>query len=99
MTGNRENAAAGGKKMEQNYSYWKIVGWWFLAVVAAQTVNNLTVQSPVLSAVLYMAFPLMLVLHPIYPYQMEWYWSPGRCRTVMRILGCMGIILAVGTAF
>ena len=83
--------------MKKKITFWGLLGNWFVVTLILGLINMFIVKSSLLHNLILASLGIILLIHPVYPQNLENKWSAKKCRNFIRILAVIEIILAFAT--
>jgi len=73
-------------------SFWELLVFWCVAYLIVYLINGAFLQSTLLQLAARASLGVILILHPVYPWQLGLKWKEDKCRLFIRVLGAVQII-------
>jgi len=83
--------------MKKKITFWGLLGNWFVVTLILGLINMFLVKSSLLHNLILASLGIILLIHPVYPQNLENKWSAKKCRIFIRILAVIEIILSFAT--
>lgn len=83
--------------MKKKITFWGLLGNWFVVTMILGLINMFLVKSSLFHNLILASLGIILLIHPVYPQNLENKWSAKKCRIFIRILAVIEIILAFAT--
>ena len=83
--------------MKKKITFWGLLGNWFVVTLILGLINMFLVKSSLLHNLILASLGIILLIHPVYPQNLENKGSAKKCRIFIRILAVIEIILAFAT--
>ena len=83
--------------MKKKITFWGLLGNWFVVTLILGLINMFIVKSSLLHNLILASLGIILLIHLVYPQNLENKWSAKKCRNFIRILAVIEIILAFAT--
>lgn len=83
--------------MKNKITFWKLLGNWFVITFILGLINMFLVKSALFHHLILASLGIILLIYPVYPQNLEWKWTPEKCRLFVRILAVIEIMLSFAT--
>ena len=83
--------------MKKKITFWRLLGNWFVVTLILGLINMFLIKSSILHNLILASLGIILLVHPVYPQNLESKWTAKKCRIFIRILAVIEIILAFAT--
>jgi len=80
-------------------SFWNLLLRWFFLTLVLAVVNAYTLKSALLQNLIQASLGIWLLIWPVWPEQLGFWYAEKTCRRIIRITAAVQILLAFRTKF